>query len=340
MQATGLTFPFAAPPAEAEATEVAPGLFWIRLPLPLALDHVNVWAATEPDGWTLIDTGYGDQRSRDLWVRLLEGPLAGGPVVRVVATHMHPDHVGLAGWLAPVGTPLLMPQAEYWEMRALWADIRPEGADDRMRFYRACGLAESAAAGLAGRDGLYRRAVSPPPLSYRRIEAGDVVPIAGADWAVVTGAGHSVEMACLFSAAHRVLIAADQVLPRISPNVSVWSSDPLADPLSAFLRSLARLADLPGDVLVLPAHGLPFYGLHERIAALAAHHAERLEETAAICGRGATVADVTRAMFPRALDSHQTMFALGEAMAHLNHLVRRGRLAERAAGGVRVFSRG
>ena len=332
--ATGaLHFPFAAPPGEGATAEIAPGLLWLRMPLPFALDHVNLWLLEDGDGWAAVDCGVEGRRTRAAWDAVLAGDGGGRPLTRVLATHFHPDHLGLADWLCRRdGAALWMSQAEWLLARMLFQDGTPEMAEAGARFYRACGLPPDALAAMAQRGNAYSRGVPAVPAVYTRMRHGDTVRIGGIDWTVLTGGGHSPEHVCLHDAARGILIAGDQVLPSISPNVSVWPSEPDADPLAEFLECLERLRALPADTLVLPSHGLPFRGLHARLDALAGHHAERLEETLAACAQApASVMDLTRVLFRRALDTHQMGFAVGEALAHLNHLWRRGRL-RRAAG--------
>ena len=308
-----------------EPVEVAPGILWLRLPLPFALDHVNLWALEEDDGWCLIDTGYDTEAIRAIWHELFAGPLAKRPVTRILATHMHPDHIGLAGWLLErCGAEFLTTQAEWLAARMLWLDDSDGLLDVYHRFYSRAGLEQGLVEELKQRRSAYRTAVTPVPPSFRRLHDGDVLTIGGRFWQVMIGQGHSPEHVSLYCPELGILIAGDQVLPRISPNVSVWPSSPEADPLGEYLTSLPMFAPLPADVLVLPSHGRPFRGLAGRVAELAAHHDDRLDETLAACRRPATVREVTTALFPRALDRHQMMFAVGETVAHLNRLVATG----------------
>ncbi len=322
-----LTYAFEMPPAAGQVLEVAPGVLWIRMPLPFALDHVNLWCLEDGDGWCLIDTGFPNDEIKAHWETLLSGPLAGRPVSRILATHMHPDHIGLAGWLAErCGAEFIATQAEWLASRMLWLDDTDGLADAYGRFYRRAGLDDARVEMLVRRRSAYRHIVSPIPAVFRPIRHGDTLTIGGRDWQVLTGQGHSPEHACLFAPDLNLLIAGDQVLPKISPNISVWPSAPEADPLGEFLRSFAIFDGLPDDVLVLPSHGLPFRGLATRIAALAGHHDERLSVTLEACAAPAEAMAVTGALFPRQLDQHQMMFALGEALAHLNRLVTLGEI--------------
>jgi glyoxylase-like metal-dependent hydrolase (beta-lactamase superfamily II) len=309
---------------------VADGIFWLRVRLPFALNHVNLWLCDDgEDGWTLVDTGYGDAPTRQVWQELLAGPLlAGRPVRRVLATHFHPDHLGQAGWLCGrTGASLWMSRTEWLTGRLLALDDTTTFVDENERAYRRAGMPEAAVLRQRERGNAYRRGVSEPPPAFVRIKAEDRIHLAGTSWRVLIGEGHAPEQVTLFSAERRLLIAADQILPKISPVVGVWSSQPDADPLRDFLGSLDQYRALPEDCRILPSHGAPFLGLHARLAQLAQHHEERLAATLDACAaEPVTTAAVLRCLFPRELDAHQTGFALAETLAHLNHLLGQGRL--------------
>jgi glyoxylase-like metal-dependent hydrolase (beta-lactamase superfamily II) len=312
-----------------ELTEVAAGILWLRLPLPYALDHVNVWLIDEADGWTLIDAGIGDARTRAIWEPLLEGPLAAKPIRRIVATHFHPDHVGLCGWLAArLEAPFLTSRTEWLQARLLALDATDDFIRAGRIFDLAAGLAPDLIEQRHARGNRYRQTVSVPPPIYERVAAGDSLRMGGGDWQVLVGEGHSPEMLTFFSAERNILIAADQILPRISPVVAVWPPTPAADPLSEFLASLGQYHDLPADCLVLPSHDAPFHGLHERLGDLVRHHDDRCALLLRACAEPATLAQIMPRLFRRRLDVQQLGFALGEAMAHVNYLLGDGRLAE------------
>ncbi len=328
-------------PGPGEAIAVAEGVHWIRMPLPFALDHINLWLIEDGDGWTVVDTGLGTRATRDLWERHLAQTFGGRPVHRVVVTHYHPDHVGSAAWLAGrTGAPVWMTAAEFLSAHA--------ARDDTAGFDRATGMAFFAANGLdvaglpeAMRTGNgYRRGVPELPRQYRRMMHGDRLGIGGREWEVITVFGHAPEHAALWCESLGVLISGDQVLPRITSNVGVWGNQPEGDPLRLFLESLDRFAHLPGGALVLPSHDRVFYGLHERIVELRDHHAARLDSLLEFCSEPRTAHEALPVLFRRALDDHQLMFAMGESIAHLHYLLHEGRL-ERVedAAGVRRYRR-
>lgn len=340
---TALASPIATPPA---LTEMAPGILRARLPLPFALNHINVWLlrdvtpAGQP-GWAVVDTGVSSKMTRGLWQEILEGPLGGEPVTKVIVTHFHPDHIGLAQWFCDrFPAPLWMTQAEWLLARLLSLDVSDGSAQASREFYACMGLEPAMLVGLEERGHAYAHAVPGVPASYNRLRAGMTLRVGTRDWTIITSGGHSPEHACLFSESDKVLIAGDMVLPRISPNVSVFPAEPQADPLSDFLDGLARLRRLPADTLVLPSHGEPFSSLHERIDELTHHHRDRLQEALDACAdQPHSIADITRMMFRRPLDVHQMVFAAGEALAHLNHLVRQGRMRrQRRDDGILMFS--
>lgn len=337
-----LDYPFATP-AWDTPVPVAEGILWVRTKLPFALDHINLWLLDGDDGWTLIDTGVGDVGTRDLWQGLLAGPLAGKPVRRLLVTHFHPDHIGQAGWLIEAtGAEFSMSRTEWLMAKALAHDDSPGFADAGLRLDRLAGLEDGLIQERRGRGNLYRKAVRTPPPSFTRVREGDRLNAAGTGWRVIVGEGHAPEQVTLVSDERKLLIAADQVLPRISPIIGVWPQLPDADPLGEFMNSLDRYAGLPEDTLVLPSHGLPFRGLRMRLASLRAHHDERLDRTLELCAEPVTAATVMRGLFDRRpLTIQDVGFALAETLAHLNRLVQAGTIVrETGADGAWRFRRG
>jgi len=329
-----LRFPWTAAPAPGTLMEVAPGIFWLRMPLPFALNHINLWVLDDGDGWTLVDTGINTADTKALWEQLIAGPLAAKPVKRLIATHFHPDHIGLAGWLVErLHIPLWITRGEHEAAHFLLTttDIAGPAA---AKVYERAGLADAIPAAMKVHGGGYRDRVTPLPAQVTLIDPTQPIDAGGTTWRVVVGEGHSPQMAALYSEERKVLISGDQVLPGITPNVGVRNAQPDSNPLKAFLDSLERFRALPDDVLVLPSHKLPFYGLHARIDQLIQHHRDRLAEAVAACRDGATAGDVLKVLFKRELDAYQTGFALGETVAHLNYLLADGtvRRAENADG--------
>lgn len=328
--ARGLTYPFDGVPALGEAIAVAPGVLWMRLPMPIALNHINVYAVEDGEGWTLIDTGLGLDDTRAQWEVLFAGPLQGRPVTRLICTHMHPDHLGLAGWLCErFQAPLVMTRLEYVTARMLASETGGPPPESAAAFYRSAGWSEAQLDAWRREFGRFGHAVSPLPRSFTRIREGDQIRIGDHDWRVVVGEGHSPEHACLWREADDVILGGDQILPRISSNISVWPTEPLADPLGDWLASLERMkAVLPEQALVLPSHGEPFRGVHTRLDALIRGHRTALTRLERTLKTPSRVVDVFGALFARSVDDGVLGMATGEAVAHLNHLLRQGR-AER-----------
>ena len=335
--APALEFPHAAPPAPGDTLEVAPGVLWLRMPLPFALDHINLWLLREDDGYALVDTGFGDAATRALWATHLDRTLRGRPLTRIVATHYHPDHLGNAAWLgARFGVVVSMTHSEFLTAHAVHDDRPGFGVEDYCAHFRAHGMAPDDLAVLRARGNRYRPGVPELPQRYRRILAGDTLTLGARRFTVIGGYGHSPEHAALHAAEPEpLLIAGDMLLPRISTNVAVGPADPEGDSLARFLASLSVYETLSPATLVLPSHGLPFRGAALRVAQLRAHHVERLAELAhAFNASGAprAAADVLPVLFRRPLDVNQRFFAMGEAIAHLNHLWHAGRLTRVVAG--------
>lgn len=322
-----LVYPFDTPPAAGEALPVAPGVLWIRMPLPFTLSHINLWAIADGERWTLIDSGLRTPETTDAWRALRDGALERREIERIIVTHMHPDHVGMAGWITRrAQCRLWMTRLEYLSCRVLVADSGRDAPEDGTRFYRRAGWDEEQLEHYRARFGEFGKHVYALPDSYRRMVDGESIRIGDADWTVITGSGHSPEHASLYCAQHRLFISGDQVLPRISSNVSVFPTEPDADPLGDWLESLARVrARVPNDVLVLPAHNLPFRGLHARLDALEAGHARGLAALRAKLSVPQRAVDVFDALFRRPIDTRSLLsMATGETLAHLNRLIALG----------------
>lgn len=319
----------AEPPAHGQAIEVAPGLFWTRVPLPFRLNHVNVWLLDEGDGWTVIDTGVDTEQCRAVWQEILARPLAGKPVRQLVATHGHTDHVGLAGWIVDrFDCPFVITLGE-WQaarIRQLDSGDRPRPWLERYLAQHGCD-APTIEAFKADRFRIMAQ-LGPQPDAYRRINAGDEISMGGRRWRVIVAGGHADEHASFWCEADRILIAGDQILQRISPVVGVHPGEPDGNPLGLYLTSLGQFRGLSDEALVLPSHGLPFFGLHRRIAELAQHHAERLDRIIELIASPRTGTEVSASLFARAVADGQGRLALAETLSHLHYLAAEGR-AER-----------
>ena len=324
-------------PAEGTTLEVAPGVRWLRMGLPFALDHINLWLLRDRqpdadgalvDGWTIVDCCIDSAATRAQWEQIFANCLEGLPILRVIVTHMHPDHIGLAHWLCERwSTPqhecrLWISATDYQTARYACEVVNSFGGERLAEYFRSHGMTSADdLAQIRNRKSYYRGLVPAVPPSYARLLDGQAVTIGGQVWRCIAGYGHAPEHMALYCEALNVLISGDMVLPRISTNVSVYEMEPEADALTLFLDSIDRFAPLPPDTLVLPSHGKPFTGLHTRIQQLHEHHRDRLAEVMeAAREKQVSAYDVLPVLFKRPLDLHQTTFALGEAVAHLHRL--------------------
>ncbi len=323
----GLRFPFPHPPEEGAVTELAEGVLWARLPLPMALDHVNVYLLDDGAGWTVVDTGFDTGRSRAIWARLMEGPLRGKPVLRVIATHHHPDHIGLAGWFQAQGAQLLTSRTAWLFARMLVLDAQDRPLPETAEFWRRAGMApEILAQRLNSRPFNFSDVVAPLPLGFQRLAEGDRLRAAGRDWQVRLGQGHAPDQITLWSDTCNLVLGADQLLPGISPNLGVYATEPEADPVAEWIASCTRMQGFAReDHLVLPGHKLPFTGLPLRLhQKIEGHHAalRRLMRHLAEPRRASAC---FAPLFNSRITDGTYGLALVEAVAHLNHLVAQGR---------------
>lgn len=311
------------PPQDGVPVEIWPGILWLRLPLPYRLNHVNVYLVDDGDGWALIDTGLGDSRTEQAWDHLFSTVLD-RPITRVIATHYHPDHVGMAGWITHrFGIPLYMSQTEYLMTLNVHLDPGALEAEHYVNFYLDHGLGPEETRRIVTRGHSYLRIVRPLPLTFRRLNDGDELRIGRRNFNVLTGGGHAPEQVFFHCRAEKLFISADQVLNRISPNVSVSPIDPDGNPLGLYLRSLDEIAaSIPGDVLVLPGHDMPFHNLHGRIGELIAHHEIRCKLIVEACRKGPkSAAELVPAIFKGQFGPHEMGFAFSEVLSHVNYLL-------------------
>ncbi|MGB3146133.1 MAG: MBL fold metallo-hydrolase [Paracoccaceae bacterium] len=321
-----IRFPFAAPPETGAATEIAPGVLWMRLPLPMALDHVNCYALDDGDGWTIVDTGIASKKARGIWQTLLQGPLSGRPVKRVVVTHHHPDHIGLAGWFQTMGARLATTRTAWLMARMLTLDVQPTPAAETLAFWRAAGMPEPMiAARAAERPFNFADTVAPLPLGYDRLAEGSVVTMGGRNWTVRIGHGHAPEQATFWSQDCNLVLGGDQLLPGISPNLGVYATEPLANPVADWLASCRAFQPFArDDQLVLPGHKLPFTGLPQRLVQKIENHEGALARLLDQLSSPQTAVDCFAALYKRPIGTSEFGLALVEAVAHLNYLWQAG----------------
>jgi glyoxylase-like metal-dependent hydrolase (beta-lactamase superfamily II) len=328
-------------PAPGATLEVAPGVRWLRMALPFQLDHINLWLLRDAidgvQGWTIVDCGIANDATRAAWEQVFAHELQGLPVLRLIVTHMHPDHIGLAHWLTerwkdgPTEVRMWVSATDYNSARMASSGLASIGGEATARFMASHGLTDpESQARIKARTNYYADMVPTLPTHFRRLLDGDTISVGSRAWVCHVGYGHAPEHMSLHCAELGVLVSGDMVLPRISTNVSVHEGEPEADPLRLYLESIRRMKELPADTLVLPSHGRPFTGLHTRVDQLIAHHDERFADVLAACAQAPQhAADLLGVLFKRKLDLHQTTFAMGESLAHLHALWLQGRLTRR-----------
>jgi len=341
-EAAGLTFPHPVPPGRGEVIEIAKGVLWAQLPLPMALDHLNVYLLEDADGWTIVDTGMDTKPCREAWEALIAGPLAGKPIARVLVTHHHPDHVGLAGWLCErFDAPLIASRTAYFFARSLQLDAWTELPAEAQRYYRRAGYGTRELEMAQGRAKYgFGMVCCKLPIGFQRVQEGETLRLAGRDWHVAFGQGHAPDHLVLVCKEDGLIIGGDQVLPRITSVIGVYATEPEADPLGEWLEACARLReDLPAEALVLPGHNEPFTGVSIRLGQLIEHHEEalvKLIDFLAIEPR--TAIQCFDPLFDRKITDPLLSFATSEALAHLNHLVVEGRAVREDKDGVSLYS--
>ena len=328
-----IRFPFETAPEEGTAIEVAKGILWIRLPLPMALDHVNVYALDDGDGWVIVDTGYHSKRGVKLWETLLSGPLGGKPVKKVLMTHHHPDHIGNVGWFQKEhGVELISTRTAWLYARMMVLDVQEQWPQELAAFYKSTGMPKGIYDDRVNKGPFnYRDIVYPMPLGFTRISQNDVLSIGGRTWTVHIGNGHAPAHATLWCNEEPLVIAGDQILPGISSNVGVYATEPDADPLAEWLESCERLSGLASeDHLVFPGHKLPFMGLPARLNQLIENHHNGLTRLEAFLEEPKTAVDCFPLLFKRKIEGGNYGLAMVEAIAHLNHLLLDGKVTRTA----------
>ncbi len=324
-----LRYPWEEPPAHGESIEVADGVLWIRLPLPMALDHVNIYALDDGDSWTIVDTGIYSKKSVALWENVLAGPLGGKPVGRVILTHHHPDHVGMAGWLMErFGAELVATRTSWLMARMLILDEEEVPTRQAVAFMRSAGMDPDILEERAkARPYNFIDTCHPIPVGYTRVKQGDVITVGGRDWDVHIGNGHAPEHLTLWSRADNLVIAGDQIISSISPNLGVYPTEPEADPVADWLEACGRLSGLARENhLVLSGHKRVFSGLPVRMRQLIENHHGALDRLREHLTQPRTAAECFAPLFKRRIDKNVYGLALVEAVAHLNHLYQSGEI--------------
>lgn len=334
-----LQYPFSEPPGKGSAIAIHDDIKWLRTPLPLSLNHINCYLLRDGDGWAVVDTGMNSEAARYQWLAVIDNELHGAPLTRVFVTHHHPDHVGLAGWLCDrFQIPLWMSESEYFHTCAFNAPRRSKPYWQVEQYFLQSGMSLESQQSLYSNDD-YNHMVSEVPESYHRLTDQQRISIGGRDWLAITSRGHAPEHLSLYSPELNIYFSGDQLLPKITSNVSVSPTTPDADPLGDWLSAHERLPHLlPDNALVLPAHQLPFHGVHTRLQQVVDHHEQRMEKLLRLCQSPQTAQQLTTQLFDRKLDAFQNFLAVGECLAHLHRLLSLGKVQRNQQDGIHYFS--
>ena len=321
---TRLTFPLDVVPKSGSMHAINEHVLWIRMPLPMSLNHINLWGLGDKENLTLVDTGMNLDDTKKAWINLINKEKF--CIKDVVVTHMHPDHIGLAGWFVKeYNTSFSMSRTDYLQCRMLSADTGDDVPNAAIDFYTQAGMTEEQIKSFTERFGFFGSIVHPLPQSYNRLKDDDVIKINGINWHAIEGHGHTMEHLCFFSPELNIIISGDQLLPTISSHVGIFPTEPLANPVEDWIASCHKLIEkLPEDVLVLPGHGRPFIGAHKRLNALINHHEESLEKLYSVLSTPKRAVDVFDVLFKREIDDSNLIMATGESLGHLNCLLFRG----------------
>ena len=327
-----ITYPMSERPGKGELQAVAPGVHWLAMPMSGSLAFINLYLLEDHNGWWIVDTGLSNKQTTDVWEDVFANALGGKPVVGVICTHMHPDHIGQAKLITDrFHCPLYMTQGEYFQARSFanGGGISQSGWIGE-QFYVQAGMPKDYLEQLAKMwASRASEGMSMPAMvqGFERLQDGQILRIGDTDWKIVVGAGHSPEHACLYSSALKVLISGDQILPIVTSNVSVHPTEPNANPLKNWMESHDHfLKVIPKDTFILPGHNLPFFGVKPRLRDLINHHEDRMLAIEEACVEPKIARDLLPVLFARKLDSGQMMMALGEAIAHIHLLIHRNRL--------------
>ncbi|MBL4907025.1 MAG: MBL fold metallo-hydrolase [Sneathiella sp.] len=329
-----IEYPLGTRPGDGEVLQVADGIYWVRMPIPIqGLDYINLYLLEEEDGWTIVDSGLNTSKIKDLWTEVSDKHLKGKPVTRLICTHFHPDHMGLAGWISEKwGIPLTMTFGEWTFGRMLFLEAEETVPEYALDYYRKIGFTEKMLDRVRKRGfNMFSKAFYSMPMGFVRLSDDEILNIGGAKWRIIVGKGHAPEHACLYCEEKNLLISGDQILPRITPHIGVYPAEPFANPLKQFLDSIEKFEHLPGDILVLPAHNDVFTGIHNQLSFYKEHHAERLTRLKLACGSPKTAIELIPVLFDKKLGESDMGLGIAEGLAHCHYLIGTGEL-ERQVG--------
>ncbi len=333
-----LNYPLETTPRAGGAVEIKTGIYWLRLPIPFELNHINVWLLEDGDGYTLIDTGISAKKTCAAWEQLFSDVIKEKSIKRIIVTHFHPDHFGLTGWLSERTQAQYLTSKETVERVSFLLDSKnKDNIETRMEFYQHHEVSDIDFFEDFLKGSLYAAVVSGSPDTHTEIKEGEIITIGENDWRAIMTYGHAPGHINLYSESLNMLISGDQILPTITSNVSVHADKPEENPLDDYLKSFKKFESLPADTMVLPSHGKIFEGIHLRIEEIIEHHHETLEKVFGICEKAHSTAELVPKLFRRKLEGINTVLAFGEALSHLNYLCGQQRLQRTLESGRYVY---
>ncbi len=311
--------------------EVSPNIFQVRVPIPFPLRNVQCYLVRETDGWTMVDTGLNYPAALEAWdgaFRALR--MKPRDIRRIVLTHTHPDHFGLAGHFQRLADAPVYALNE--EIEIIPREWPPEEIAIPLlsRFFRHHGAPDQVLGRVAGRSREVIEMTNPLPVLVP-LHEGEDIRIGGQPYRVIWVPGHADGHLVLYRRSDGLMFIGDHVLMKITPNIALWPQLEF-NPLQKYLASLDKISQFKTQI-ALPGHRAIVHDVPARVAEIKQHHQVRLHETLVAAGKGNNGYQVARALFPHLVTADDIRLGMIEALSHLEYLTQAGKL-ERLEGAV------